>query len=221
MVSAVGGDSAGWLMVAGIGLLGCFLSPVAELLVARLLPRLGCLPAPRIRITTAAVTGTACAAFALRFGPTPGLPALILLAVLGVQLARVDIALHLLPNQLVLILLMAGILLLAAPGVFSQQPGDFLRALVGAVILFAIYLILALISPGGIGMGDVKLAAPVGLYLGYLGWTQLLYGGLLGFIVNGVTTVVLLSGKRRKTAREVPHGPAMLGALALAALLIT
>nr|WP_308419985.1 A24 family peptidase [Arthrobacter liuii] len=193
---------------------------MAEILIARLLPRLGGLPTPRARITTAAVTGGACVAFVLRFGTPPGLSALILLAVLGVQLARVDIALHLLPNQLVFILLVAGIVLLGAPLIFSQQPDDFVRALFSAVILFAVYLILALISPGGIGMGDVKLAAPVGLYLGYLGWSQLLYGGLLGFIVNGVTTAVFLGGKRRNTAKEVPHGPAMLGALALTALLI-
>lgn len=207
-------------MVIAIGLLGCFLSPAAEMLITRLLPRLGGLPAPRVRITAAAVTGAACVAFFLRFGNTPGLPALILLAALGVQLSRVDMALHLLPNQLVLILLIAGIFLLAAPLIFSQQADDFTRALVGAIILFAVYLVLALISPGGIGMGDVKLAAPVGLYLGYLGWSQLLYGGLLGFIVNGVGTAILLSGKRRNAAIEVPHGPAMLGALALTALLI-
>lgn len=207
-------------MVVAIGLLGFILSPAAEFLIARLLPRLGGLPTLRVRITTAAITGAACVAFVLRFGNIAALPALILLAVLGVQLARVDIALHLLPNQLVLILLIAGIFLLAAPLIFGQQADDFLRALLSAAILFAAYLILALISPGGIGMGDVKLAAPVGLYLGYLGWTQLLYGGLLGFIVNGITTAVLISGKRGSTATEVAHGPAMLGALAITALLI-
>lgn len=219
-MSAAGGGAGGWFMVVAVGLLGCLLSPAAEILIVRLLPRLGGRPVLRVRITTAAVTGAACVAFALRFDNTPGLPALVVLAVLGVQLARVDISLHLLPNQLVLILLIAGIFLLAAPAILSQQADSFVRALVGAVILFAVYLILALISPGGLGMGDVKLAAPVGLYLGYLGWSQLLYGGLLGFIVNGVTTVVLLGGKRRNMGKEVPHGPAMLSALALAALLI-
>ncbi|WP_144600725.1 prepilin peptidase [Arthrobacter sp. AG367] len=207
-------------MVVAIGLLGLFLSPVAELLISRLLPRLGGLPTLRVRITTAAITGAACVALVVRFGNTAALPALILLAVLGVQLARVDIALHLLPNQLVIILLVAGVLLLAAPLIFGQQADDFLRALLSAAILFAIYVLLALISPGAIGMGDVKLAAPIGLYLGYLGWSQLLYGGLLGFIVNGISTAIIVGGKRRNKAKEVAHGPAMLGALAITALLI-
>lgn len=214
-------DSSRLLLVLGIGLVGCILSPITELLIARLLPRLGGLPIFRAQIVTAAVTGAVCAAFVLRFGNTPCLPALMLLAVLGVQLARVDIALHILPNQLVMILLIAGVLSLAAPLIFGQQAHDFLRALLGAAILFAVYLILALVSPGAIGMGDVKLAAPVGLYLGYLGWSQLLYGGLLGFIVNGASTAIILGANRRNKAKEVPHGPAMLGALALTALLIS
>ena len=90
--------------------------------------------------------------------------------------------------------------------------------MVGAVILFVSYLILALISPGGIGMGDVKLAAPVGLYLGYLGWSQLLYGGLAGFILNGIVTMIIVSRNRRNQAKEVPHGPSMIAATAGTAL---
>lgn len=200
-------------MVVAIGLLGLFLSPVAELLISRLLPRLGGLPTLRVRITTAGLTGIASVAFALHFGISFSLPAFLFLALLGTQLARIDVALHLLPNPLVLILLAGGILLFLWPGIFAKQSDDLLRAVLGAVILFVGYLILGLISPRGIGMGDVKLAAPVGLYLGYLGWTQLLYGGLLGFILNGVVTVIVLSRKSRNSATEVPHGPSMLGAL--------
>ncbi len=207
-------DSSGLLLVVGIGLLGCILSPIAEILIARKLPRLGDAPHLQTRIATAALTGAACIAFALHFGISFSLPAFLFLAVLGVQLARIDVALHLLPNPLVLMLLTGGLLLFLLPGVFGKQSDDLLRAAFGAVILFAGYLMLGLISPGGIGMGDVKLAAPVGLYLGYLGWSQLLYGGLLGFILNGVVTVLVLSRKGQNKATEVAHGPSMLGALA-------
>nr|WP_306630461.1 prepilin peptidase [Arthrobacter ulcerisalmonis] len=187
---------------------------MAEILIARFLPRLGGLPTLRVRIATAAVTGLAYVAFILHFGITFSLPAFLFLAVLGVQLARIDAAFHLLPNPLVLMLLAGGLLLLLVPEIFSKQSDDLLRATLGAVILFGAYLVLGLISPGGIGMGDVKLAAPVGLYLGYLGWGQLLYGGLLGFILNGLVTVLVVSKKARNTAKEVAHGPSMLGALA-------
>jgi leader peptidase (prepilin peptidase)/N-methyltransferase len=220
-VFATGDDGyAGWLLVVGAAVLGLALSPAAEVLIAKHLSRLGGLPALPVRITTAALTGLACAAFSLRFGMSFALPAFIFLAALGVQLARIDVALHLLPNPLVLMLLAGGFLLILMPGLFNKQTDDLLRAVLGAVILFAGYLILGLISPGGIGMGDVKLAAPVGLYLGYLGWSQLLYGGLLGFILNGVVTVLILSRKGRNKASEVAHGPSMLAATAAATLFL-
>jgi leader peptidase (prepilin peptidase)/N-methyltransferase len=203
-----------WLLVTAAALLGIVLSPLAETLIAKRLPRLGGLPAVPVRITTAAITAVLCVAFSLRFGLGFALPAFLFLAILGVQLARIDIALHLLPNPLVFMLLAGGFLLLLMPGLLNMQADDLLRAALGALILFAGYLVLGLISPGAIGMGDVKLAAPVGLYLGYLGWSQLLYGGLLGFILNGVVTVLVLSRKRQKKASEVAHGPSMLGALA-------
>lgn len=204
--------SAGPLFVAATGLLGLVLSPSAELLIAKLLPRLGGLPSVRVRIMTATLTAVACAAFALRLGGNPALPAFILLAVLGVQLARTDISLHLLPNPLVLSLLLGGLFLFLASIFAGSQWTEPLRAVAGAAILFAIYLIMALISPGGIGMGDVKLAGPVGLYLGYLGWTQLLYGGLLGFVLNGVVTLFVIRKNRVERPSEVAHGPSMLAA---------
>lgn len=209
------------LFVAGLGLLGLILSPIAELLIARLVPRVGGLPSPRVRVTTAVITGALCAAFAWRFGFDAGLPAFILLAVLGVQLARIDVSLHLLPNPLVLSLLVGGLFCLAAAIFGGSQWPDVLRAAAGGAILFSIYLILALISPAGMGMGDVKFAAPIGLYLGYLGWSQLLYGGLLGFILNGLVTVLILRKTRAERASEVPHGPSMLAAAACVALLLS
>jgi leader peptidase (prepilin peptidase)/N-methyltransferase len=210
--------SAGPLFVAVIGLLGFILAPLADLAIVRLLPRLGGLPATRVRVATAIVTAVLCAAFALRFGPNTALLAFVLLAVLGVHLARIDFSLHLLPNPLVLFVFLGGLSLFLASVLVEPQWASLLRALAGAAILFVIYLILALISPGAIGMGDVKLAGPVGLYLGYLGWTQLLYGGLLGFVLNGIVTLFVVRKNRAERAAEVAHGPSMLAAAAAAAL---
>ncbi|WP_164205953.1 prepilin peptidase [[Micrococcus luteus] ATCC 49442] len=208
------------LFVAGFGLLGLILSPIAELLIARLLPRIGGLPVTRTRITTAVITGALCAAFAWRFGFDAALPAFVLLAIIGVQLARIDMSLHLLPNPLVFSLLAGGLLCLLVAVFGGLQWPDVLRAAASGAILFVIYLILAIISPAGMGMGDVKFAAPIGLYLGYLGWSHLLYGGLLGFILNGAVTVVILRNNRSERTSEVPHGPSMLAAAAGVALFL-
>ena len=135
--------------------------------------------------------------------PPPELPAYLLLAVAGVQLARIDILHHLLPNRLVLPLLGAGLVLLAFAAAVSGEAGNLLRGVAGAVILFVLYLFLALTSRNGLGMGDVKLAAPLGLYLGYLGWSHLFYGGALGFVAGGVASVVLVLKNRGNKPKEV------------------
>ena len=203
---------SGPLFAVALGLLGALLCTVTEVLIARLLPRLGGLPSVRTRITTAAVTFILCAALALRLGVDWSLPAFLALAVLAVQLARIDFAHHLLPNPLVLALLIAGVALFAMGSTASSAWSPLLRAVIGAAILFLVYLVLALISPSGIGMGDVKLAAPVGLYLGYLGWSHLFYGGALGFVLGGIFSVVLISFSRAKKPAEVAFGPSMLAA---------
>lgn len=208
-VSTAGPDL---FFVVAAGLLGAVLSLVAELLIARFLPRLGELPSTGTRIATAAVTASLCAGLALRTGLEPPLPAFLLLVVLSVQLARIDIVHHLLPNPLVLALLIAGMVLLTVSSSVSANWTLLVRAAAGAIALFLVYLILALISPGGIGMGDVKLAAPVGLYLGYLGWPQLFYGGALGFVVGGVSAAALVVAKGVRRPAEVAFGPSMLAA---------
>nr|WP_189013612.1 prepilin peptidase [Paenarthrobacter histidinolovorans] len=192
-----------------LALAGLLLSPAAEFLIARALPRLGGLPSSGVRITTAAVTALLFALLGWRFGMGAELPAFLLLALLGVQLSRIDFMLHLLPNRLVLTLLSGGLALLALSS--SLEPGwtELLRALAGGFILFAGYLILGLISPGSLGMGDVKLAAPLGMYLGYLGWQQVLFGGLLGFVVGGVLTLAMLRLRSAGKPAETAHGPAM------------
>ncbi|MGN6441044.1 MAG: prepilin peptidase, partial [Arthrobacter sp.] len=55
------------LLVLGAALLGATLSAIAEILIARLLPRLGDAPHLQTKITTAALTGLTCAAFAQHF----------------------------------------------------------------------------------------------------------------------------------------------------------
>ena len=206
------GPMAGILFIAGVGLAGACLGLLAELLIRRTLPHLGAPLTVRMRITTAAATFALSALLAWRFGLAPELPAYILLAVAGVQLARIDLLHHLLPNRMVLPLLGAGIVLLGVAAGVSSEAGSLLRGAAGALILFVLYLFLALTSRNGLGMGDVKLAAPLGLYLGYLGWSHLFYGGALGFVAGGLASAVIVLKNRGNKPKEVAYGPSMLAA---------
>ena len=99
---------------------------------------------------------------ALTFGLTWQLPAYLYLTAVGVALAFIDLDTKRLPNVLTLpsYPIMAGLLLI--PAVADGLWGDFGRAMLGALALFAFYLLLALVYPAGMGMGDVKLAGVLG-----------------------------------------------------------
>jgi leader peptidase (prepilin peptidase) / N-methyltransferase len=151
----------------------------------------------------------------LRSGLSWELPAFLLLAVAGVLLAVVDLQHRLLPNRVVLPSLAAGTALLLVPALADGAWDALLRAVLGAAALFAVYLALALVSPGGLGMGDVKLAALLGLYLGWLSWGAVVVGALAGFVVQAVVALVLLATRRIGLRGELPFGPAMLAGAAL------
>lgn len=212
MPDTAAAGSATLLFIAGAGLAGACLGLLADALVRRALPQLAGEATVRLRITTAAVTFALSALLAWRFGIAAELPAYILLGIVAVPLARIDIVHHLLPNRLVGPLLGAGLALLAFAALLQGAAGDLIRGLAGSVILFVSYLILALTSRNGLGMGDVKLAAPLGLYLGYLGWSQVFYGGAFAFVAGGVVSTVMVLKNRRNKPKEVAYGPSMLAA---------
>lgn len=142
------------------------------------------------------------------------LPAFLLLTGVGILLAIVDLRHRLLPNRVLLPAFAGAALLLAAAAAAEGHWPALLRAGLGAVILFAVFLVLALIAPGGLGMGDVKLAALLGLYLGWLGWPAVALGAAAGFVVQAAVALVLLGTRRIGLRGELPFGPAMiLGAL--------
>jgi leader peptidase (prepilin peptidase)/N-methyltransferase len=164
-------------------------------------------------------TGAVFALTAWRLGPVWELPAFLVLAATAVLLAVVDLQHRLLPNRVLLPAFGAGAILLTGAAVLEEEWSALLRAGLGAVVLFAVFLVLALISPRSLGMGDVKLAGLLGLYLGWLGWGAVVVGAAAGFVVQALVAMLLLAGRRIGLRSELPFGPAMLlgAAFAIAA----
>ncbi len=137
------------------------------------------------------------------------LVAFLVLTAMTIALALIDLDTKRLPNALVLPALAVGIVLLAAAAIVRGDVQALIGAGVGGAGLFLLYLILALVS-GGMGMGDVKLAAVLGLYLGFLGWGNLLVGAFAAFLFGGVFGLVLMLARRAGRKTAIPFGPWMI-----------
>ena len=161
-------------------------------------------------------TGALFALTAWRVGPTWALPAYLYLAAIAVALTLIDIDVRRLPNSIVLPSYVVAALLLLLPAAATGDWQAYLRALLGAAVLFAGYFALAFAYPAGMGFGDVKLAGVLGLYLGWLGWGELAVGAFLGFLLGGVWGVALLLARRAGRKSAIPFGPFMLGGALLA-----
>lgn len=150
------------------------------------------------------------AATTARFGLSWELPAFLFFAAVGLLLGVIDLRHRLLPNRVVVPSIGVGAFLLLAAALGDGAGTALLRAVLGGVVLFAVFLVLALISPSGLGMGDVKLAGLVGLHLGWLGWGAVAVGAVAGFVLQALLAVVLLVRGRIGLRGELPFGPAML-----------
>ncbi|HEY5154983.1 MAG TPA: A24 family peptidase [Acidimicrobiales bacterium] len=142
----------------------------------------------------------------------------LLLTAMLLTVSVIDITLYRLPDRIVLPTLGASLVIIVAESLRASEPSQIKYALVGALIYFGFLLVVHLISPAGMGFGDVKLAAVMGLYLGWLApsyqgaFAMVLWGMLVGFVSGSVVGIVMLVTRRRST--PIPFGPFLaLGAL--------
>lgn len=108
----------------------------------------------------------------------------------------------------------AASVLLGGAALLPESAGSWPSALLGGLALGAAYFVLFPINPNGMGFGDVKLALPLGVALGWYGWGALFVGAFTGFLLGAAygLGLVLLCKAGRKSA--IPLGPFMVsGAL--------
>jgi len=135
--------------------------------------------------------------------------AFLYLAAISIALSFIDIEHHRLPDAIVLPSYLVGIVLLATSCILVGDYDALIRAGIGLAAMAIGYFALALLWKGVMGLGDVKLAGVLGLYLGYSGWGALAVGSLGAFFLGGIFGLVLVL--LRKTTRKsgIPFGPWM------------
>ena len=151
------------------------------------------------------------AGFAIRFGLHMVLLAYLYLAAVGLALAMIDFDHKRLPDVLTLPSYPVALALLGlATLVDHRGHTPILRAVLAGLALYAFYEVVGFIQPQGMGGGDIKLSGVLGLYLGWLGWGELVVGAFSAFVIGAIASLglVIFAGAGRKT--KVPFGPYML-----------
>jgi leader peptidase (prepilin peptidase)/N-methyltransferase len=151
---------------------------------------------PLIEAGTAAL----CVAVVLVKSSAAGIALGLAMVLLLVPAAAIDLEHKRIPNVITL----PGAALAIVLGLALDPSGEPARLLAGLGAGSA-FLIVTLISPRGMGMGDVKLAAMLGLFLGKAVIPAILIALLTGVLVGGVVIARVGVEKGRKTA--VPFGP--------------
>lgn len=149
-------------------------------------------------------------------GPDPWLVALVPLVPVAWLLGYVDWHTRLLPTRIVLPATAYALLVALVLWPIADTRDDLVRGLVSLVVLRSVYWLMWRIHSAGMGFGDVRLAALVGLALGHVGAAEALVGGYAGFLVFGVPGLVLALVRWDRSLLKVayPFGPFMLiGAL--------
>jgi leader peptidase (prepilin peptidase)/N-methyltransferase len=152
---------------------------------------------PAVELVTALVFGAVVVARGLDAGLLLDLP----FAAMLIAVANIDLEHQIVPNKILLPMAVWGVGATAL-----VRPDALFECLTAGAAAFTALLVAALVRPGGMGMGDVKLAGVMGLYLGAAVAPALLAAFLLGSLV-GVAIMLRHGAAGRK--KGVPFAPFM------------
>jgi leader peptidase (prepilin peptidase)/N-methyltransferase len=149
-----------------------------------------------------------------RFGPGWHLPVYLAFVSSLIVITFIDLDFQIIPDRITLPWIPLGLLAgsFVAPDPFSREVMlGWSTSLIGAALGFGLFYLIAVVSRGGMGGGDVKFMAGVGALLGWKGVLLTTFSGSLTGSVVGIL-LIRLKGKGRKT--KIPFGPFLtLGAI--------
>ncbi|MBU6241717.1 MAG: A24 family peptidase [Acidobacteria bacterium] len=123
-------------------------------------------------------------------------------------LSIIDAYTHRVPRYVTGLMIVTGVPLIVLDAIWHWDPSELLRGFAGALALFLLYSLIAAVSRGGFGRGDVMLAPSVGLLLAYRDWEVLIRGTVYTFVLAGVVSAALMAMRaldRRDHIAFVPY----------------
>jgi leader peptidase (prepilin peptidase) / N-methyltransferase len=153
------------------------------------------------------LTGLMFAAVGARFADSWVLLAYLVFSAGLIALSLIDLEHFVLPNRVLYPVGYLSVPLLFAGALLDHDAGAFVRALFGGLVAFVVFFVIHTVSPKGMGYGDVRLSALLGIFLAYLGWWYLAFGLLAGFLYGAVVGIALMLLTGRGRRQPIPFGP--------------
>lgn len=169
---------------------------------------------PRKLIWVELATGLIFAFLYLGYGLSPELAVMAFYSCLFIVVFVIDLEHGLILNKVVYPAMIVALLLALYPWPWLTQAirPAIASAALGGAIGFALFLLIAIVSRGGMGWGDVKLVGLIGLVTGF---PLIFFSIVLGAVLGGVVAVALVIARKRTFKETLPFGPF----LALAAMI--
>jgi leader peptidase (prepilin peptidase)/N-methyltransferase len=152
-----------------------------------------------VRVATAALAALLSVLAVIRYGISGEAAVMALAVSVLVVVSRHDLESRVIPNRIVLPAWIVGLL-----ARIILDPDRWAEWLVASLAAGAFFLVFALAKPGGLGLGDVKLALLIGAVLGWDVIPALLMG-TLGSAVFAIILLIREGAPARK--RTIPLGP--------------
>lgn len=153
------------------------------------------------------LTGAACGLLGWRIDRPAELPAYLVLTVGMIAASIVDLDHRRIPRSIVYATAAVGVPLLVGAAFLQHDPGWLVAGAACAGAAFAFFLAIFLITPSGIGFGDVRFAPLCAGFAGFLGWRVAAAGLVAGILLAGVSGVALLVTRRAGRKTAIPLGP--------------
>lgn len=145
-------------------------------------------------------------------GITSGLYAVLTAALIVVTV--IDFYHQIIPDSLIIVIAILGIAALFAVQIPQFGFAAVIDSTIGFLVAGTLFLFISLVSKGGMGGGDIKLMAVLGLWFG---WKQILLSILVAFVAGAVISILLLLMHEKGVKDGIPFGPF----IALSAYLIS
>ena len=130
-----------------------------------------------------------------------------LMIAMCIEQSIIDYATHRLPRGVTFRAAIIGGPLLALAAINHDDNGRIGVMFASFIVTLVLFAVLAAISKGGIGGGDVRLAPVLAMFLAWLGASHAYIGLGSGFILGGVVAAGMLVARRASTSTRIAFGP--------------